>query len=162
MKRLIFPALAFSAAACLLGSDAFSQAPIKSASKPRLDPVAETRLLMDGLARVNLRGLEKILVQNAIDDAAWTFARGQALLLAETGNLLMLRPPRNQGVDLWFDRSGELRQNATSLAQALAQKNLEKSRVLLRQLAGSCNRCHQSFRVPQTIEVFAVQPGLNL
>ena len=31
-----------------------------------------------------------------------TTPRGQALLLAETGNLLLLRPPKTQGRDTWW------------------------------------------------------------
>ena len=30
-------------------------------------------------------------------EAAWKFVRGQALLIAESGNLLLLRPPHNAG-----------------------------------------------------------------
>src|SRR5882724_1944572 len=64
---------------------------------PRLEAVAETRLLMEGLANSNFRGVERLLKEKPASNEAWTFARGQALLLAETGNLLLLRPPRNNG-----------------------------------------------------------------
>src|SRR5712691_11758785 len=72
---------------------------------PKLEPVAETKLLMEGLAHANFRGLERNLVKNPIDDQSWIFARGQALLIAETANLLMLRPPRNKGETAWMERS---------------------------------------------------------
>src|SRR5687768_9503071 len=64
---------------------------------PRLEAVADTKLLMEGLNQSNLRGLEKLLKERPADVETWAFLRGQALLVAETGNLLMLRPPRNQG-----------------------------------------------------------------
>ena len=76
--------------------------PVGTKVEPKLVPVAETRLLMEGLAHSNFRGLERILKQKPADDKAWTFARGQALLIAETGNLLMLRPPKNAGEAIWF------------------------------------------------------------
>src|SRR5262245_60590679 len=69
------------------------QPPSGSKVVPKLEPIAETKLIMDGIAHANYRGLEKLLAQQPADAQAWTFARGQALLLAETGNLLMLRPP---------------------------------------------------------------------
>ena len=53
---------------------------------PKLEPIAETRLLMEGLAHANFRGLERNLLKNPIDDQAWVFARGQALLIAETSS----------------------------------------------------------------------------
>src|SRR5262245_38183332 len=74
---------------------------------PRLDPIAETKLLMEGLAHPNFRGLDKLLSQKTDEAQAWTFGRGQALLIAETANLLMLRPPRGQGQPAWFERAME-------------------------------------------------------
>ncbi len=121
---------------------------------PKLEPVAETRLLMEGLAHANFRGLERNLSKNPIDDQSWIFARGQALLIAETANLLMLRPPKNQGETAWFERSMEMRTQAQHLAGHLAKKDLEKSRASMQQLANSCNRCHQAFRVPIEITPF--------
>ncbi len=121
---------------------------------PKLEPVAETRLLMEGLAHANFRGLERNLSKEPIDDQTWIFARGQALLIAETANLLMLRPPRNPGETAWMERSMDLRTQAQMLAQLLAKKDLERSKAGMRQLANSCNRCHQNFRVPVDIVPF--------
>jgi hypothetical protein len=126
---------------------------------PRLEPIAETRLLMEGLAQANFHGLERMLNQKPSDNEAWTFARGQALLLAETGNLLMLRPPKNPGETAWMDYSRELRDSATMLAKAAAARDYEGSRNLLGDLAVTCNRCHQTFRVPARIVPFATPPG---
>jgi hypothetical protein len=121
---------------------------------PKLEPVAETRLLMEGLAHANFRGLERNLKKDPIDDQSWTFARGQALLIAETANLLMLRPPRNPGELVWMERSMDMRSQAQQLAAILAKKDLEKSKAGMQALATSCNRCHQSFRVPVDIVPF--------
>jgi hypothetical protein len=121
---------------------------------PKLEPVAETRLLMEGLAHANFRGLERNLSKKPIDDQSWIFARGQALLIAETANLLMLRPPKKQGEIAWFERSMEMRGQAMQLAQHLAKKDVERAKTGMQQLANSCNRCHQSFRVPIEIVPF--------
>jgi hypothetical protein len=125
---------------------------------PRLEPVAETRLLMEGLAHANFRGLERLLTQEPAEEQAWKFARGQALLLAETANLLMLRPPKNQGQPLWFERATELRSQATKLALALAQRDYAASRAGLKQVAATCNRCHHTFRVDVEVAPFAPPP----
>ena len=122
---------------------------------PKLEPVAETRLLMEGLAHANFRGLERNLNKKPIDDPSWVFARGQALLIAETANLLMLRPPKNQGESAWFERSMDMRSQAMQLAQHLAKKDVERSKAAMQSLANSCNRCHQSFRVAIDIVPFA-------
>ena len=121
---------------------------------PKQEAVAETRLLMEGLNQANYRGLERLLKDKPADVEAWTFARGQALLIAETGNLLMLRPPK-RGQDAWLDQAAELREAASALARAAAKRDYERSRNAFRDLAGTCNRCHQSFRVNVRLEPFA-------
>jgi len=122
---------------------------------PKLEPVAETRLLMEGLNQSNFRGLERLLKQKPADAETWTFARGQALLIGETGNLLMLRPPKNKGQDAWMKSATELRDTATELARAAGNRDYERSRAGLTAVANACNRCHQTFRVPVQLVPFA-------
>jgi hypothetical protein len=124
---------------------------------PKPEAVAETRLLMEGLNQANFRGLDKLLREKPADPEAWTFARGQALLIAEAGNLLMLRPPRSKGQDEWMDRAAELREAATAVARAAGRRDFERSRNAFRDLAQTCNRCHQSFRVPVRLSAFTAE-----
>jgi hypothetical protein len=147
--------LAAVAAALLLAAPAAPQTPSRPAAGPRLEPVAETRLLMEGLAQANFRGLEKVLRQKPEDPETWTFARGKALLIAETGNLLLLRPPRNQGQGAWLERAADLRTAATRLARAAGNRDYERSRVFFAELGQSCNRCHETFRVQVRVVPFA-------
>ena len=144
---------------CLLGASVLPGLGQNTGTKivPKLEPVAETKLLMEGLAHSNFRGLERNLTKDPIDDQAWTFARGQALLIAESANLLMLRPPRNKGEIAWMERSMDLRNQATQLAATLVKKDLEKSKAGMQALAASCMRCHQAFRVP--VEIVPFQPA---
>jgi hypothetical protein len=125
------------------------------ASLPKPEAVAETRLLMEALNQPNFRGLERLLAARPANTETWTFARGQALLIAETGNLLMLRQPRTEGRAEWLQRAAELRTSATRLARSIAARNYDQSRTMLSSLANSCNRCHQAFRVPTRITPFA-------
>jgi hypothetical protein len=135
----------------LLLTAAFPAAPVRSTT-PKMEPVAETRLLMEGLNEANFRGLERHLKQQPADGEAWTFVRGQALLIAETGNLLLMRPPHNKGEEAWIARATDLRQVATALARAASNRDYERCRTGLRVLGDVCNRCHQTFRVPLRLE----------
>ena len=142
---------------CALCASLLVAAPASSQLRrrqPKQEPVAETRLLMEGLNQANFRGLERLLKDKPADVEAWTFARGQALLIAETGNLLMLRPPR-RGQEAWMGQAAELREAAAALARAAAKRDYDRSRNAFRDLAGTCNRCHQSFRVNVRLEPFA-------
>lgn len=119
---------------------------------PKFEALAETKLLMEGLALSNYRALEKHLQGKGPQDAdSWMFARGQALLVAETGNLLLLRPPRNQGRDSWMRRAMDMRQSAGDLARSLGNRDLVRSRAALSDLTKKCNNCHQTFRVATRI-----------
>jgi hypothetical protein len=119
---------------------------------PKFEALAETSLLMQGLAQSNYRALEKHLEGKGPPDVeTWTFARGQALLIAETGNLLLLRPPRNQGRETWMRRASDMRQAAGDLARRLSNRDLERSKTALGELTNKCNACHQSFRVPTRV-----------
>jgi hypothetical protein len=115
---------------------------------PRFEALAETRLLMEGLAQPNYLSLDQFLKEKPADVETWKFARGQALIVAETGNLLLLRPPRNEGRDTWFKRAMEMRQAAGNLARELGSRDHDRSRGAFTALTTSCNRCHQTFRVP--------------
>ncbi len=157
IRRLAVVATLTGFAWLLWNSGATSQAPRKVV--PKLIPVAETKLLMEGLAHVNFRGLDRILKQKPAEDQAWTFARGQALLIAETANLLMLRPPRNEGESVWFERAMELRGVAGKLAQTVVKRDYQASRAGLVDLANACNRCHQTFKVKVLISPFDDNPA---
>jgi hypothetical protein len=115
---------------------------------PRLVSVAETKLIMEGMTLPNYRGLETQLQKKPADAEGWTFVRGQALLVAESGNLLMLRPPKNQGQDAWMRLAADLRDRATDVARQAANRNYEKAVNSVGDLTAACNRCHQTFQVP--------------
>jgi cytochrome c556 len=158
MSRIKIPWRLMTVAAAVAGVAVTCWAAAPSApppAKPRLEAVAETRLLMEGLAQANFHGLEKMLKDKPADPDAWAFTRGQALLIAETGNLLMIRPPHNQGQEAWMDRSTALRDAAKSLAKACGNRDYEGSRAGLADVANACNRCHQTFRVSVHIVPFA-------
>jgi hypothetical protein len=110
---------------------------------------------MEGLAQSNFQGLERLLREKPADLETWTFARGQALLIAETGNLLMIRPPRNPGQTAWLERATDLRSAAARLARSISRRDYEQSRAGLGEVANACNRCHQAFRVQVRIAPFA-------
>jgi hypothetical protein len=119
---------------------------------PRFAAMAETRLLMEGLANANYRGINRLLKEKPADAETWAFLRGQALLVAETGNLLLLRPPKNSGRDAWMKLAMDMRTKAGAVARQAAEKDYEGAKKAVGVLTSSCNRCHQTFRVPVKIE----------
>lgn len=129
---------------------------------PKLEPIADTKLIMEGLAHSNFRGLERNLTAKPTEDNVWVFARGQALLIAETANLLMLRPPKKEGQATWFARAMDLRAKAAQLAKTVASKDFDGGRKGLIALAASCTACHKAFRVSVVIEPFGDAPTVEV
>ena len=119
--------------------------------KPKFEVIAETRLLMDGLNQANYRGLAKLLQQKPTDADTWTFIRGQASLIAETGNLLLLRPPRSGGATPGIKTRWTCARAAAGLARKAGNRDYEGSVAGLRKVASVCNRCHATFRVATRI-----------
>lgn len=143
------------AAACVFLPGAVSQTPNKqpAANAPRLEPIAETKLLMEGLAKANLDGLNRTLKEKPADAQTWAYARGQALLIAETGNLLMMRPPKTRPAqEAWMTKATELRDAAVKVAKAAAGKDYAGTRAGVATLANACNRCHAAFQVATRVE----------
>jgi hypothetical protein len=120
----------------------------KPVAAPRLVSVAETKLIMEGMTMPNYRGLGGQLQKKPAEADGWTVVRGQSLLIAESGNLLMLRPPKNQGQDAWMRLATDLRERATDVARQAANRNYDKAGSAFADLTTSCNRCHQTFQVP--------------
>ncbi len=143
--------LATLAAVCVGLPGAVSQTPTKPAA-PKLEAVAETKLLMAGLAKANFDGLNRTFAEKPADAESWAFARGQALLIAETGNLLMMRPPKTRAAqDTWMAKAGDLREAGVKLAKAAAGKDYAAARAGVANLANACNRCHEAFRVGERV-----------
>jgi hypothetical protein len=122
--------------------------PATPAVVAKFEVLAETKLLMEGLAHPNYRSLQKLLKTKPPDTETWVFIRGQSLLVAETGNLLLLRPPRNSGRDTWMKLAMEMRTKAGDVARRAAARDHGNAKKALEVLTTSCNRCHQTFRVP--------------
>lgn len=129
-----------------------STTPTPQPSNVHPEPVAETKLLMEGITQPNFQGMQRILAKEPTTVEGWTFLRGQALLVAETGNLLMLRPPKTQGEELWQEMAVAQRTAATRLARAAGNRDYVRSRVALADLTNACNRCHRTFRVPLQVD----------
>ena len=157
MRRPLFGA----AVALVALSSADIAVPQQNAPASPLRPVAvaETKLLMEAVAQPNFEGLEHLFDKKPTELQAWTFARGQALLIAEDANLLMLRPPRHGGREDWIARSAVLRDRAVALARSAAARDYAACRNGLQALANVCNACHAKFRVDVRLTPFAQKPA---
>ncbi|MGL6095979.1 MAG: hypothetical protein ACRC7O_09320 [Fimbriiglobus sp.] len=149
------PRLIFAAVPLLLIAPAAPSQPRAEPAAPKIEPVAETKLLMAGFAKPNFDGLGRTLRDKPTTANGWAFARGQALLVAESANLLLMRPPSDRVAhEAWFARTIEMRTAALGVAKAAAAKDHLAARGGVAGLANACNRCHEAFQVRHRVVPF--------
>jgi hypothetical protein len=160
IRRVLQAGAVATLAGLLCGTPGAAQVrrPPPTTFTPKFEAVAETRLLMEGLTNANYRSVNKLLKDRPADVDTWTFARGQAILIAESGNLLLLRPPKNDGRDTWMRLGMDMRDRAAAVARGAAARDFAACKAAMVALTASCNRCHQTFRVPVKV---APEPERN-
>ena len=77
--------------------------------------------------------------------AEWTALEGQALIVAESANLLML-PGRARDQVQWMADAKLMLEAGAAAAKAAKAKNVEAIAALSDQLMESCTSCHRHYR----------------
>jgi cytochrome c556 len=78
-------------------------------------------------------------------DAEWTVLEGQALMVAESANLLML-PGRARDHKQWMADAKLMLEAGAAAVKAAKTKNVEGIVALSDQLMESCTSCHKNYR----------------
>jgi len=78
-------------------------------------------------------------------DAEWTVLEGQALMVAESSNLLML-PGRARDQKQWMADARLMLDAGAAAVKAAKAKNVEAIAALSDQLMESCTSCHKNYR----------------
>jgi len=78
-------------------------------------------------------------------DAEWTTLEGQALMVAESANLLML-PGRARDQKQWMEDSKLMLEAGAAAVKAAKAKDVEGIAALSDQLMESCTSCHKNYR----------------
>lgn len=78
-------------------------------------------------------------------DAEWTALEGQALMLAESANLLMM-PGRARDQKQWMADARLMLDAGAAAVTAARTRNVEAISALSEQLLESCTSCHRHYR----------------
>ena len=78
-------------------------------------------------------------------EAEWTALEGQALMLAESANLLMM-PGRARDQKQWMADARLMLDAGAAAVKAVKSKNGEQISALSDQLLESCTSCHRHYR----------------
>jgi len=132
--------LLFAAVLCALAA---AQQPAAPPSAIR--PVATVKQLHDAMITPASDALFNAGAQAPKDDQAWSEVANEALVLAESGNLLMLGSrAKDQGA--WMKMSRALVDAAAEAAKAAQDKNLNALMAAGDRIETSCESCHVPYR----------------
>ncbi|HEV3299651.1 MAG TPA: cytochrome c [Planctomycetaceae bacterium] len=88
--------------------------------------------------------LKPSVAASAAANPSWGAIKSDALILAEGGNLLLLRTPLRDPAK-WNEYSVAVRDSAGQLYKAARKKDFDACRKTYEQMLTNCNRCHKQF-----------------
>ena len=124
-----------AAAGLLLASAALTQEPA-----PR--PVATITQLMQAMIIPASNALFNVPRQVPGDDAGWDAVRNQAVILAESGNLLMVGD-RAGDSGVWMETSRALTDAGEAALAAALARDVDAITSVGDQIIDACERCHE-------------------
>ena len=134
MTRIRLRALG-GAAALLLASAALTQGPVPRA-------VATVTQLMQAMIIPASNALFNLPRQVPEDDAGWDAVRNQAVVLAESGNLLMVGD-RAEDSEVWMETSQALTDAGEAALAAALARDVDAITSVGDQIIDACERCHE-------------------
>jgi mono/diheme cytochrome c family protein len=99
---------------------------------------------MEGVFQSPYRRLKQSMAAAPADNAAWKALRSDALILAEGGNLLLLRKPEKD-IEAWDKYSVDSRDAGAELVKAAKQKDFAAAKTAYEKMLVHCNGCHTQF-----------------
>jgi hypothetical protein len=125
------------------------QAPVaRAADKAPATEVAPVEVsmhdFMESVFQSPYRRLKAALAAEPKDAAAWKAVRSDALILAEGGNLLLVRKPMKDS-DEWAKHSAASRDAGAALFKAAKAKDYPATKKAYEAMLGHCNACHKKF-----------------
>jgi hypothetical protein len=111
----------------------------------RLQPVDEsTHEFMEYFFQPTYKRLKAAMAKAPAGGAGWKTVKADSLVLAEGGNLLLMRTPPKGGAD-WNKRAIEVRTRGGQLYRAAKKRDHKSAQTHYRAMLTSCNACHKAF-----------------
>ncbi len=143
---MIFVCLTGFAAASMLSGyapDAHAEQHTKHHGKAQ--PVEkDMHEFMEYVFQPTYKRLKAAMASEPADNGTWKTIKSDALILAEGGNLLLIRKP-HQHTDAWVDHSVDVRTLGGKLYQAARKKDYSEARKQYTSMILKCNSCHNAF-----------------
>ena len=122
-----------------------TQAAVSSEKKDAAVPVEpDMHEFMEYVFQPTFRRLKPAMSVVPADKKAWKAIKADALVLAEAGNLLLIREPKDEVAD-WVEHSVQVREFGGQLYRAAKAKDHATARKHYESMVKNCNACHHQF-----------------
>src|SRR5262245_64769708 len=121
---------------------------------PPFKPVADVKQLMQGAidpsadviweATGTIISKDGVLERRPKNQQEWDAVRNAAIMLTESGNLLMMAPRAKDG-DAWMKRSQEMIDTGLAAWKAAEAKNVDQLFTIGGDVYEACSHCHQQY-----------------
>ena len=99
-------------------------------------------MLMQAMLIPASNALFNVARQVPEDDAGWDAVRNHAVILAESGNLLMIGG-RAEDSEVWMETSGALADAGEAALAAALARDIDAITSVGDQIIDACERCHE-------------------
>ncbi|HEV3386267.1 MAG TPA: hypothetical protein VG097_15710 [Gemmata sp.] len=99
---------------------------------------------MEGVFQGPYRRLKAAIAAEPKDNPGWKTIRSEAIILAEGGNLLLMRKPEKDA-EKWSEYSIASRDAGTELFKAAKKKDYAEAKKAYEKMITHCNACHKQF-----------------
>jgi hypothetical protein len=122
-----------------------SRLPADEPAEIKATPVeADMHEFMEYVCEPPYKRLKAALANPAPDNAVWKGVKSDALILAESGNLLIGRPPEKDAAD-WLKLAASVKDSGGALYRAAKKKDPAEARKQWELMLNNCNSCHKQF-----------------
>ncbi len=117
-------------------------ASVAMTQQPAVKPVASVKRLMQAMVIPSSNALFSAARQTPKDDKEWAAVQNSAVLLGESGNLLMIGG-RAKNTEVWMKTSRVLVDAGGLALEAAEAKNVDAITDLGNQIVDACETCHE-------------------
>jgi hypothetical protein len=113
--------------------------------KDAMLPLTDVHGLMEYVVEGNFEDLKAAVKERPADAKAWRRVYSLSTMLAESGNLLLMRKPDEANAKEWTSLSVGLRKSGGELMKAAKTKDFDATRRTYVAMVESCNQCHAKY-----------------
>jgi cytochrome c553 len=142
IAALLTASIAFQVASPTSSHNAHADSPQAKTAVTPVEPSMHE--FMEYVFEEPYKRLKTAMATEPADRSAWKVIKSDALILAEAGNLLLMRLPEENAAT-WREHSAAVRDGGGEFYQAARKRDYAAAKASYTALLQKCNACHNDF-----------------